>query len=174
MNSDYEVLCQFQFVCSMKWKNLAPIAGDEGKRYCESCDQNVHLVSSFAELATHATNKQCVAFAVRRKEAPILEIVGLPSSRVQVLDPDGTINRDLLIMIRDLDFSPVITKKLEARGIRFLGDLIQLKAHELETLFNSSRTKINEVKEILASRGFVLGENLDDWMNLSNEFRDRL
>lgn len=174
MNSDYEVLCQFQFVCAMQWKNFAPIAGDEGKRYCGSCDQNVHLVSSFAELATHAANKHCVSFAVRRKEAPIREIVGLPRSRVQVLDPEGTINPDLLIMIRDMDFSPGIAKKLEARGIRLLGDLIQLQAHELETLFKSSRTNVNEVKEILASRGFFLGENLDDWMNLSKEFRDRL
>lgn len=172
MNRSYDVLCHFQFVCNQRWESLVPIPGDESKRYCESCKENVHLVSSYSEMATRTAEKHCIAIVHKDEEDLVLEMMGLPRPRVLVRTPDGSINPDLLITISDMELSPPILCRLDDSGIQFLGDLIQLTNRELGALLQDSYDDINQVKEELSSRGYFIGETLDDWAQQSSIYRN--
>ena len=48
-------------------------------------------------------------------------------------------------------------------NINYIGDLIQRSENELLKTPNLGRKSLNEIKEVLASRGLTLGMRLDNW-----------
>jgi DNA-directed RNA polymerase subunit alpha len=52
---------------------------------------------------------------------------------------------------------------LKAENIYYIGDLIQRTETELLKTPNLGRKSLNEIKEVLASRGLTLGVRLENW-----------
>ena len=52
---------------------------------------------------------------------------------------------------------------LNAENIFYIGDLIQRTENELLKTPNLGRKSLNEIKEVLASRGLTLGMKLEGW-----------
>jgi hypothetical protein len=49
-----------RFQCPQRWRDLVP-TDDNGVRYCNVCDQNVHACYTDAAVAAHANKGHCVA-----------------------------------------------------------------------------------------------------------------
>ncbi|PZO93879.1 MAG: DNA-directed RNA polymerase subunit alpha [Haemophilus parainfluenzae] len=69
----------------------------------------------------------------------------------------------LLQLVDDLDLTVRSANCLKAENIYYIGDLIQKTETELLKTPNLGRKSLNEIKEVLASRGLVLGTKLDNW-----------
>ena len=69
----------------------------------------------------------------------------------------------LLRPVDDLELTVRSANCLKAENINYLGDLIQRSENELLKTPNLGRKSLNEIKEVLASRGLTLGMRLDNW-----------
>ncbi|QRN41042.1 MAG: DNA-directed RNA polymerase subunit alpha [Neisseriaceae bacterium] len=69
----------------------------------------------------------------------------------------------LLQPVDDLDLTVRSANCLKAENIYYIGDLIQRTETELLKTPNLGRKSLNEIKEVLASKGLVLGTKLDYW-----------
>ena len=79
------------------------------------------------------------------------------SSRAPQIDP---------ILLRPVDDSQLTVRSancLKAENIYYIGDLIQRTENELLKTPNLGRKSLNEIKEVLASRGLTLGMKLENW-----------
>ncbi len=72
MQNDSVVLCEFQFACDKKWKELDEIADQPNVRFCDECLKPVFHCSDYSELRQHVSEGHCVAVMPDNK----LEIVG--------------------------------------------------------------------------------------------------
>ena len=52
---------------------------------------------------------------------------------------------------------------LKAENIYYIGDLIQRGENELLKAPNLGRKSLNEIKDVLASKGLTLGMKLENW-----------
>jgi len=69
----------------------------------------------------------------------------------------------LLRPVDDLELTVRSANCLKAENIYYIGDLIQRTETELLKTPNLGRKSLNEIKEVLASRGLTLGMKLDNW-----------
>ncbi|MDL2283790.1 DNA-directed RNA polymerase subunit alpha [Oxalobacter sp. OttesenSCG-928-P03] len=69
----------------------------------------------------------------------------------------------LLRPVDDLELTVRSANCLKAENINYIGDLIQRSENELLKTPNLGRKSLNEIKEVLASRGLTLGMKLDNW-----------
>lgn len=69
----------------------------------------------------------------------------------------------LLRPVDDLELTVRSANCLKAENINYIGDLIQRTENELLKTPNLGRKSLNEIKEVLASRGLTLGMHLDNW-----------
>ena len=69
----------------------------------------------------------------------------------------------LLRPIDDLELTVRSANCLKAENIYYIGDLIQRSENELLKTPNLGRKSLNEIKEVLASRGLTLGMKLENW-----------
>lgn len=69
----------------------------------------------------------------------------------------------LLRPVDDLELTVRSANCLKAENINYIGDLIQRTENELLKTPNLGRKSLNEIKEVLASRGLTLGMQLDYW-----------
>ena len=69
----------------------------------------------------------------------------------------------LLRPVDDLELTVRSANCLKAENIYYIGDLIQRTENELLKTPNLGRKSLNEIKEVLASRGLSLGMKIDDW-----------
>jgi DNA-directed RNA polymerase subunit alpha len=76
----------------------------------------------------------------------------------------------LLRPVDDLELTVRSANCLKAENIYYIGDLIQRTETELLKTPNLGRKSLNEIKEVLASRGLTLGMKLENWppMGLEN------
>ena len=79
------------------------------------------------------------------------------SSRAPQIDPI------LLRPVDDLELTVRSANCLKAENIYYIGDLIQRTENELLKTPNLGRKSLNEIKEVLASRGLTLGMKLENW-----------
>ncbi len=63
----------------------------------------------------------------------------------------------------DLELTVRSANCLKAENIYYIGDLIQRTETELLKTPNLGRKSLNEIKEVLASRGLTLGMKLENW-----------
>jgi len=69
----------------------------------------------------------------------------------------------LLRPVDDLELTVRSANCLKAENIYYIGDLIQRTENELLKTPNLGRKSLNEIKEVLASRGLSLGMRLENW-----------
>jgi len=81
----------------------------------------------------------------------------IESPRAPAVDPILTRPVD------DLELTVRSANCLKAENIYYIGDLIQRTENELLKTPNLGRKSLNEIKEVLASRGLTLGMKLENW-----------
>ena len=69
----------------------------------------------------------------------------------------------LLRPVDELELTVRSANCLKAENIYYIGDLIQRTETELLKTPNLGRKSLNEIKEVLASRGLTLGARLENW-----------
>ena len=69
----------------------------------------------------------------------------------------------LLRPVDELELTVRSANCLKAENIYYIGDLIQRTENELLKTPNLGRKSLNEIKEVLASRGLTLGSRLENW-----------
>jgi DNA-directed RNA polymerase subunit alpha len=79
----------------------------------------------------------------------------------------------LLRPVDDLELTVRSANCLKAENIYYIGDLIQRTETELLKTPNLGRKSLNEIKEVLASRGLTLGMKLENWPPIGLE-KDRV
>ena len=77
----------------------------------------------------------------------------------------------LLRPVDELELTVRSANCLKAENIYYIGDLIQRTENELLKTPNLGRKSLNEIKEVLASRGLTLGMKLESWPPASLEKR---
>jgi DNA-directed RNA polymerase subunit alpha len=80
-----------------------------------------------------------------------------PRERSAAFDPI------LLRPVDELELTVRSANCLKAENIYYIGDLIQRTETELLKTPNLGRKSLNEIKEVLASRGLTLGARLENW-----------
>ena len=80
-----------------------------------------------------------------------------PAARSSSFDPI------LLRPVDELELTVRSANCLKAENIYYIGDLIQRTETELLKTPNLGRKSLNEIKEVLASRGLTLGGRLENW-----------
>jgi DNA-directed RNA polymerase subunit alpha len=80
-----------------------------------------------------------------------------PAARSSSFDPI------LLRPVDELELTVRSANCLKAENIYYIGDLIQRTETELLKTPNLGRKSLNEIKEVLASRGLTLGARLENW-----------
>lgn len=70
---------------------------------------------------------------------------------------------ELMRPVDDLELTVRSANCLKAENIYYIGDLIQRTESELLKTPNLGRKSLNEIKEVLASRGLSLGMKLENW-----------
>jgi DNA-directed RNA polymerase subunit alpha len=111
-----------------------------------------------AEDAVRASAKilveQLVVFAQLEGSEPMFPTAPRQSSQ---FDPI------LLRPVDELELTVRSANCLKAENIYYIGDLIQRTENELLKTPNLGRKSLNEIKEVLASRGLTLGMKLESW-----------
>jgi DNA-directed RNA polymerase subunit alpha len=69
----------------------------------------------------------------------------------------------LLRPVDELELTVRSANCLKAENIYYIGDLIQRSENELLKTPNLGRKSLNEIKEVLATRGLSLGMRIDNW-----------
>ena len=109
--------------------------------------------------------EQLSVFAALEGAEPVLEISGGFGGATA----PGTMGRSpqvdpiLLRPVDDLELTVRSANCLKAENIYYIGDLIQRTENELLKTPNLGRKSLNEIKEVLASRGLTLGMRLENW-----------
>ncbi len=85
------------------------------------------------------------------------------SYEVPVRNGTPQIDPILLRPVDDLELTVRSANCLKGENINYIGDLVQRTENELLKTPNLGRKSLNEIKEVLASRGLNLGMKLDNW-----------
>jgi DNA-directed RNA polymerase subunit alpha len=99
--------------------------------------------------------EQLAVFA--QLEGQVSDIFEAPAQRTPSFDPI------LLRPVDELELTVRSANCLKAENIYYIGDLIQRTETELLKTPNLGRKSLNEIKEVLASRGLTLGARLENW-----------
>ena len=81
----------------------------------------------------------------------------------QITAKQSPIDPILMRPVDDLELTVRSANCLKAENIYYIGDLIQRSETELLKTPNLGRKSLNEIKEVLASRGLTLGTKLENW-----------
>jgi DNA-directed RNA polymerase subunit alpha len=93
-----------------------------------------------------------------------LEGAELPDFDTSTARSGGTpVDPILLRPVDELELTVRSANCLKAENIFYIGDLIQRTENELLKTPNLGRKSLNEIKEVLASRGLTLGMKLEGW-----------
>ncbi len=89
------------------------------------------------------------------------DLQGTPMQAEEAKTPQ--IDPILLQPVDDLELTVRSANCLKAENIYYIGDLIQRTENELLKTPNLGRKSLNEIKEVLASKGLTLGMKLENW-----------
>jgi DNA-directed RNA polymerase subunit alpha len=89
------------------------------------------------------------------------DLEGMPVSET----PKKSVPVDPILLrpVDDLELTVRSANCLKAENIYYIGDLIQRTENELLKTPNLGRKSLNEIKEVLATRGLTLGMKLENW-----------
>jgi DNA-directed RNA polymerase subunit alpha len=91
------------------------------------------------------------------------DLEGAPAEAVSSGRATPQIDPILLRPVDDLELTVRSANCLKAENIYYIGDLIQRHESELLKAPNLGRKSLNEIKDVLASRGLTLGMKLENW-----------
>ena len=113
-----------------------------------------------AEDAVSASSKILV-----EQLAVFAQLEGDQISSLMAEAPRGNQNYDPILLrpVDELELTVRSANCLKAEDIYYIGDLIQRTENELLKTPNLGRKSLNEIKEVLASRGLTLGMKLENW-----------
>jgi len=110
--------------------------------------------------------EQLSVFAALEGAEPSIDVLGT-GGNVMPIGAGGLrspqIDPILLRPVDDLELTVRSANCLKAENIYYIGDLIQRTENELLKTPNLGRKSLNEIKEVLASRGLTLGMRLENW-----------
>ena len=86
---------------------------------------------------------------------------GAPTEEEEASAPQ--VDPILLRPVDDLELTVRSANCLKAENIFYIGDLIQCSENELLKAPNLGRKSLNEIKDVLASKGLTLGMKLESW-----------
>ncbi len=89
------------------------------------------------------------------------DLQGTPMQAEEAKSPQ--VDPILLLPVDDLELTVRSANCLKAENIYYIGDLIQRTENELLKTPNLGRKSLNEIKEVLASKGLTLGMKLENW-----------
>jgi DNA-directed RNA polymerase subunit alpha len=89
------------------------------------------------------------------------DLEGMPIAETPKLS--AQVDPILLRPVDDLELTVRSANCLKAENIYYIGDLIQRTENELLKTPNLGRKSLNEIKEVLATRGLTLGMKLESW-----------
>jgi DNA-directed RNA polymerase subunit alpha len=93
-----------------------------------------------------------------------LEHEGLTELTGGLREPEGPEPAPILMRpVDELELTVRSANCLKAENIYYIGDLVQRSETELLKTPNLGRKSLNEIKEVLASRGLMLGTRLEGW-----------
>ena len=93
-----------------------------------------------------------------------LEHEGLTELTGGLREPEGPEPAPILMRpVDELELTVRSANCLKAENIYYIGDLVQRSETELLKTPNLGRKSLNEIKEVLASRGLTLGTRLEGW-----------
>jgi hypothetical protein len=144
------------FVDTKKVLKLIHDGFDAGERYKRDdiAGLSESLLSMFSIIMRHRMGY------VYKEAGDALE--KLEQSLAEV-DERTSVDPVLVRPVDDLQLSVRSATCLKAKNIEYIGDLIQCKESELLEIPNMGQRSLNEIKEVLASRGLTLGMELENW-----------
>jgi DNA-directed RNA polymerase subunit alpha len=89
------------------------------------------------------------------------DLEGAPTEEEEAEVPQ--VDPILLRPVDDLELTVRSANCLKAENIFYIGDLIQRSENELLKAPNLGRKSLNEIKDVLATRGLTLGMKLENW-----------
>lgn len=108
--------------------------------------------------------EEAVRYAARVLMEQLSVFADLKSTEVQPETPRAPqVDPVLLRPVDDLELTVRSANCLKAENIYYIGDLIQRTETELLKTPNLGRKSLNEIKEVLASKGLTLGMKLENW-----------
>ncbi|MEI7443988.1 MAG: DNA-directed RNA polymerase subunit alpha [Burkholderiales bacterium] len=109
--------------------------------------------------------EQLSVFAALEGAEPSMDVIGgaIMPAGVGGAGRSPQIDPILLRPVDDLELTVRSANCLKAENIYYIGDLIQRTENELLKTPNLGRKSLNEIKEVLASRGLTLGMRLENW-----------
>lgn len=108
--------------------------------------------------------EEAIRYAARILVDQLSVFADLKGTTVEVEQPKvPQVDPILLRPVDDLELTVRSANCLKAENIYYIGDLIQRTETELLKTPNLGRKSLNEIKEVLASRGLTLGMKLENW-----------
>ncbi|HSD36877.1 DNA-directed RNA polymerase subunit alpha [Uliginosibacterium sp. H3] len=108
--------------------------------------------------------EEAIRFAARVLMDQLSVFADLEGTPVAAEAPRApSIDPILLRPVDDLELTVRSANCLKAENIYYIGDLIQRTETELLKTPNLGRKSLNEIKDVLASRGLTLGMKLENW-----------
>src|SRR5512138_1768356 len=108
--------------------------------------------------------EEAVRYAARILVEQLSVFADLKGMPAQIEEKKATqIDPVLLRPVDDLELTVRSANCLKAENIYYIGDLIQRTETELLKTPNLGRKSLNEIKEVLASKGLTLGMKLENW-----------
>ena len=97
--------------------------------------------------------------------AVFAQLEGSELAAFDMPSPRGSSQFDPILLrpVDELELTVRSANCLKAENIYYIGDLIQRTENELLKTPNLGRKSLNEIKEVLASRGLTLGMKLESW-----------
>jgi DNA-directed RNA polymerase subunit alpha len=108
--------------------------------------------------------EEAIRYAARILVDQLVVFADLKGTPAQAEVPKAQqIDPILMRPVDDLELTVRSANCLKAENIYYIGDLIQRTETELLKTPNLGRKSLNEIKEVLASRGLTLGMRLENW-----------
>src|SRR3954453_16894143 len=108
--------------------------------------------------------EEAIRYAARILVDQLVVFADLKGTPVQIEQPKAQqMDPILLRPVDDLELTVRSANCLKAENIYYIGDLIQRTENELLKTPNLGRKSLNEIKEVLASKGLTLGMKLENW-----------
>ena len=129
-------------------------------------EKRTDLDKLIVELETDGTlnPKEAIEHSATIMQQQLAAFVNLDAIAEQEAKKDQN-DFDPLLMrsIEELELTVRSTNCLKAESIFLIGDLIQRSEFDLLKTPNLGKKSLNEIKDVLASKGFALGTTIDNW-----------
>jgi DNA-directed RNA polymerase subunit alpha len=114
--------------------------------------------------------EEAIRYAARILMEQLSVFADLEGTPMSVESPKQIVVDPILLRpVDDLELTVRSANCLKAENIYYIGDLIQRTEAELLKTPNLGRKSLNEIKEVLASRGLTRGMKLESWPPLGLE-----